>query len=143
MSVARSTPALYRDGLEQVFLTPRVFWTWMTEGILHAALVMFLPFMSWGSGDITKNGTTIGLWDYGTLVFLCVILVATLRLTVEVRLEKFSREAGQKNLPAFPDVRFSCLSAWIRYLHTSGLSSLYWWPPWRCGGCHGRSLRLW
>lgn len=81
---ARLTPELYRDGLESAFLTPRVFWTWMIEGIVHAALVMFLPFESWRRGDVVKDGTGVGLWDYGTLVFLCVILVATLRLTIEV-----------------------------------------------------------
>jgi hypothetical protein len=54
--VARTTPSLYRDGLERVFLNFEVFWTWMLEGIIHAVLVMFLPLYSFGSFVILDQG---------------------------------------------------------------------------------------
>jgi magnesium-transporting ATPase (P-type) len=82
--VARATPALYKDGLQRVFLNKEVFWGWMFEGMVHSVLVTFLPLYSMGYFNVLANGHTVGLWDYGTLVFLCVLLVASLRLSIEV-----------------------------------------------------------
>lgn len=84
--VARGTPALYRDGLERLFLNMHIFWGWMFEGIVHAVLVTFLPLYSTGTMQLMADGQVIGLWDYGTLVFFCIISVASLRLSMEVRL---------------------------------------------------------
>lgn len=82
--VALEIPALYRDGLERVFLNIRVFWLWMFEGILHACLVVFLPMAAYGYFNILADGENVGLWDLGSLVFLAVITVASLRIATEV-----------------------------------------------------------
>lgn len=83
--VARSTPVLYKDGLQRLFLNTRVFWGWMAEGIAHAVLVTFLPMASFGYFEILASGESVGIWDLGTIVFLSVTTVASLRIAAEVR----------------------------------------------------------
>lgn len=83
-AVALSTPALYRDGLEQAFLTTKSFWGWMLEGICHAVLVTFIPIYAFGFFNFVPGGESLSLWDMGTIVFLLVMTVASLRVAQEV-----------------------------------------------------------
>jgi magnesium-transporting ATPase (P-type) len=83
-AVARATPALYRDGLEHAFLSTRIFWGWMLEGIAHAALVTFIPIYAFGGFDFLPAGVNASIWDLGTIVFLGVMTVASLRIAQEV-----------------------------------------------------------
>ncbi len=82
--MARSTPALYRDGLEHAYLSARGFWGWMLEGIVHAVFVSFIPVYAYGGFDFLHLGQNISIWDLGTIVFLGVMTVASLRIAQEV-----------------------------------------------------------
>uniref|UniRef100_A0A7S2WGS7 Phospholipid-transporting ATPase n=1 Tax=Rhizochromulina marina TaxID=1034831 RepID=A0A7S2WGS7_9STRA len=82
-TVALAYPQLYKDGIERRFITHRIFWTWMIEGMLHGAIVMFVPLAAVGSFNIFENGQVMGLWEYGLLVMFLDVMVAQLRLGIE------------------------------------------------------------
>lgn len=83
-AVARAVPALYRDGLEHAYLSVLSFWGWMLEGVVHAVLVTFLPIYAFGHFTFLPEGKNSGIWDLGTIVFLAVMTVASLRIAQEV-----------------------------------------------------------
>ncbi|CAM9235606.1 unnamed protein product, partial [Discosporangium mesarthrocarpum] len=85
-NVALKYPTLYKDGMEGRILTRGVFWRWMGEGIAHAAIATFLPMGALGDGDVLPGGLSVGLWGYGLVVNLCVVLVAHGRLAMETKL---------------------------------------------------------
>ncbi|CAM9436840.1 unnamed protein product, partial [Scytosiphon promiscuus] len=84
--VVLAHPVLYQDGVQRVFLTPRIFWRWMGEGALHAAIVTFLPMAALGAGGVLPEGRGVGLWGLGLVVFFCVVVVANGRVAMENKL---------------------------------------------------------
>ncbi len=59
---------------------------WMFEGGVHAAIVTFLPMAALGTGAVLPQGRGVGLWGYGLVVFLCVVVVANGRVAMENKL---------------------------------------------------------
>ena len=84
--VVLARPAIYKDGIERVFITHAIFWRWMVEGMVSGALVFFVPILCGGSLNLVASGQTLGFWDLGMLVFFLVVVVVQARLGLEIAL---------------------------------------------------------
>eukprot|EP00741_Cyanophora_paradoxa_P010452 tig00000037_g10107.t1 len=75
-------PELYRPGQADTGFNLNVFWGWFTTAALHSLPIFFVPFLALRSA--TPDGTTVGMWTVGTVVFTCELLVVTLKLCLMV-----------------------------------------------------------
>ncbi len=83
---ALKTPSLYLDGIKHVHDSTKIFWTWMCEAGAHSLAVAFIPLLAIGKADILHDGQVGGLFDYGAVVFLCVMLAVNARLVFEFKM---------------------------------------------------------
>jgi phospholipid-translocating P-type ATPase (flippase) len=82
--VAISRPSIYRDGIERVFITHKIFWRWMMEGMYSGAVVFFIPVALFAHFNLIAKGQTIGFWELGMLIFFLDVVVVQLRLCLEI-----------------------------------------------------------
>ena len=79
-------PALYADGPGGAFFTPRKFWVWMLEALLHAAVCFGFSFAAFSDTDSSSaEGEMHGMWDVGTSVYMSTVVVVTMRLCLEAK----------------------------------------------------------
>ena len=77
-------PALYQIGRKTFSI--KIFWKWFFEGCIHAAICFFFPlFVLDDSTPGRQDGHTGGLWFVGTVMHLCVVIIANGRLMLETR----------------------------------------------------------
>jgi len=82
--VATVRPSIYRDGIDRVFITHKIFWRWMAEGMYSGAIVFFIPVAVAGTFDLVRGGQTLGFWDLGMLIFFLDVIVVQVRLAIEI-----------------------------------------------------------
>jgi len=83
-SVAIARPEIYRDGVERKFITHRIFWRWMAEGMFCGAVVFFVPLGCFASFNVVAGGQVMGFWDIGMLIFFLDVVVVQVRLALEI-----------------------------------------------------------
>lgn len=82
--VAMSHPSIYRDGIDRVFITHKIFWRWIFEGMYSGALIFFFPCLLLGGELLSPHGFVTGYWDFGFIVFTSNVAIVTIRLVLEV-----------------------------------------------------------
>jgi len=82
--VAIAKPQIYRDGIDRVFITNKIFWRWMIEGMYSSAMVFFVPLGAFGTFNLVSSGQVLGFWDFGMLIFFLDVIVVTVRLALEI-----------------------------------------------------------
>jgi len=85
-TMAFREPSLYR----RRFLDRRRFWAWMAEGFAQSFVCTMVPLLAlenWGGGGAVSSadGKSHGIWYLGAAIHFNVVVVATLRLCIEVR----------------------------------------------------------
>ena len=82
--VAIQYPEIFRDGIDRVFITHRIFWRWMIEGIASGAIAFFVSLGCFGMMTIVASGEVLGYYDFGMFVFTLVVVIVQIRLALEV-----------------------------------------------------------
>mmetsp|Transcript_4962 Transcript_4962/g.11926 ORF Transcript_4962/g.11926 Transcript_4962/m.11926 type:complete len:834 (+) Transcript_4962:908-3409(+) len=86
-STLENQPLAYRACITrgQLFST-RIFFVWIQQAMVHVALIFFIAFWALESSGIAfSDGKTLGLWTSSTVVYSVIVMVATFRLTLEMR----------------------------------------------------------
>ncbi|EGG15352.1 transmembrane protein [Cavenderia fasciculata] len=78
-------PQIYRRLQSSPLLTRRSFFLWIIAGIWHSLVVYFSVRFLFDNDIVNSNGLTAGIWSYGTLISTSSILIANLRMALEVR----------------------------------------------------------
>ena len=76
-------PRIYRFGQKHVFLTGRIFWGWTLNALFHSLLVYLLISNIWRGGSLDSGGQGFGLMDMGMVMYICVVIIVTLKLGLE------------------------------------------------------------
>lgn len=76
-------PQLYADGRLARGLNVRLFWSWTAGALLEAVAIFFVVVSVWRSPD-TEAGSTPYVFEFGTVLFSCVIAAVTLRVAAEM-----------------------------------------------------------
>lgn len=83
-ATALAFPKLYADGYRHTFLNVRVFAWWMLEATVASVLVVLLPAKLLPLAPWSGQGKDNDLWAMGTTQNFMVVLLANVRLLVEV-----------------------------------------------------------
>lgn len=75
----------YELGKENLLFTSGSFFTWIKIGIVHAAIVFFLPFFTLGNQILTPSGHPSNFWIASITSFTSIILLVTLKLCITIR----------------------------------------------------------
>ncbi|CAN0004343.1 unnamed protein product, partial [Ectocarpus sp. 4 AP-2014] len=72
-------PQLYVLGINDVFFNAKVFWSWISQAMVEAALITFVPLLllKGGPGD---DGTEVSYMFYGGTTFSLVVLLANSKI---------------------------------------------------------------
>lgn len=78
-SLSKKYPALYKEGIRNVFFKWRVVGTWACFSVYQS--LIFYHFVTISSaGGKNSSGKIFGLWDVSTMAFTCVVITVNLRL---------------------------------------------------------------
>ena len=77
-AAAELRPEVYRLGLRNRHFNDRIFWGWIAGCLWEAAAIFITSFAIVSGGG--RQGTDLGMWQFGALVFTQVVIVANLRL---------------------------------------------------------------
>ncbi|OQR92167.1 hypothetical protein ACHHYP_04009 [Achlya hypogyna] len=75
-------PTLYSS---QSFVNIRLFWVWIADASFSSLVVLFVHVGAFMYGPLSTNGLDEGLWDLGFIMNGIVVLIANLRLALEVK----------------------------------------------------------
>jgi len=75
-SSALSTPTLYTPGISNTYFNNKLFWQWLCEAIVEAAMITYLPFFFIRGTEANLTS----LWEYGTMCFITVVFTANLKI---------------------------------------------------------------
>ncbi|GAB5364788.1 hypothetical protein AAMO2058_001000500, partial [Amorphochlora amoebiformis] len=79
-------PLAYRACITrgQLFST-RIFFVWIQQAMVHTALIFFIAFWALEYDVIFPDGKVHGLWTTASVIYAVIVMVATFRLTLEMR----------------------------------------------------------
>lgn len=72
-------PAIYQEGIKNVFFTSTVFWTWMVHALLESTLMALLPMGLLVHSD-PENGMFNTFWEAGAMCLTAVVIVVNLKM---------------------------------------------------------------
>jgi phospholipid-transporting ATPase len=77
-------PHLYRVGPYRTHANKRTFAKWMLTGVWHSVCVFYIPYCAMaGTNLVHKDGVPSDLWLFGTVVYMAIMLVVSLKLVLE------------------------------------------------------------
>ena len=79
VSTCKRFPVLYRAGPQNALFNIKVFWGYITYGLIHSALCFYIPALGL-TGYTNDNGTTMNHWRISTISFCLVIHVVSIKL---------------------------------------------------------------
>ena len=74
-------PVLYRAGPKNILFNLKVFWIYVSYGIIHSILCFVIPAYSL-KGIVNENGNTFNNWRIATVSFSLVIHVVSMKLLI-------------------------------------------------------------
>eukprot|EP00026_Physarum_polycephalum_P001132 Phypoly_transcript_01133.p1 GENE.Phypoly_transcript_01133~~Phypoly_transcript_01133.p1 ORF type:complete len:1186 (+),score=224.50 Phypoly_transcript_01133:531-3560(+) len=77
-------PHLYKPGQDGKDFRWRSLWSWFVSAAYHASAIFFVTLMTYGTGVLEHDGTTLGLTVFGVICYTLVILVVNVRLCIEI-----------------------------------------------------------
>jgi len=78
-------PQLYVDGQKNTLFTPLQFLGWLGTSIYQSAIIFFFVMQAYSNSNTYSDGTISGLWDMGFVMYICVLIIVTLKLALESR----------------------------------------------------------
>ncbi|OQS06662.1 hypothetical protein THRCLA_01288, partial [Thraustotheca clavata] len=81
-NMSQSFPTLYSS---QEFVSIRLFWIWMGDASFSSLVVLFVHIGAFTYGPMARSGLDEGLWDLGFIMNGIVVLIANLRLALEIK----------------------------------------------------------
>ncbi|CAM9795377.1 unnamed protein product [Chrysoparadoxa australica] len=72
-------PQLYLKGIEDTWLTVRVFWSWMFQALVEGCFFTVIPLYAM-SGPARRGGQVDSLYEPGTATFSLVVLSVSLKM---------------------------------------------------------------
>mmetsp|Transcript_42587 Transcript_42587/g.97679 ORF Transcript_42587/g.97679 Transcript_42587/m.97679 type:complete len:1123 (+) Transcript_42587:130-3498(+) len=77
-------PELYKAGHDREYLKLRVSAIWLMQGLWHAIVCFWVPYLTLSNGNITSSdGKANDIWLCGSVTYLLVVCVANFRLLLE------------------------------------------------------------
>lgn len=77
-------PALYRETQKSAFFNHKIFWKWISNAILHSAILFWLPMFSYDTGVVWKSGANGDYLVVGNIVYSCVMVTVCLKAGLAV-----------------------------------------------------------
>jgi len=78
-----NNPVAYGSILRGAYFNERVFIEWVVTAFMHALIVFFVPYGALENSVSTGDGKTTGMWFFSTIIYICVVVVASLLLCLE------------------------------------------------------------
>ncbi|EGW31824.1 membrane-spanning Ca-ATPase [Spathaspora passalidarum NRRL Y-27907] len=69
-------PQLYQLGQQRKFFNVAVFWSWITNGFYHSAVIFLCSFLIYRYMNVLSTGLTADNWSWGTAVYTTCTLTA-------------------------------------------------------------------
>ena len=77
-------PQLYRVGPEKGHANTKIFYLWLATGFWHSLCVFYVPYLAMAGANIVNgDGIPSDLWLFGTIVYLCIVVVVNVKLLLE------------------------------------------------------------
>jgi magnesium-transporting ATPase (P-type) len=76
-------PQLYIDGQKNRLFKPFGFLMWIFSAIYQSLIIYFLIFYTYSNSNTFNNGENIGLYDFGLVIYICILITITLRIALE------------------------------------------------------------
>ena len=77
-AVVEQQPEVYKPGLTNTHFSDRIFWGWMGATVVDAIIIFGSAASVYAAGG--AQGSDLGMWQLGALVFTMVVVVANARL---------------------------------------------------------------
>ena len=75
----------YAIGRDNKLFTPGNFSIWVLIGLLHSALVFFIPLYASMNGILSESGQNSDFWSFSVTSFTCIILLVNVKLALSIR----------------------------------------------------------
>ena len=76
--VVAAHPKLYMDGVRNLSFNTKVFWSWISTGLLQSIFMCLMPFLIYETDSNT--GSTVSFWSPGALSYTAVIFMVNMKL---------------------------------------------------------------
>ena len=80
----KQMPILYWQGFKNTIFNKKNFLFWVFQGIFQAILIFFFNLLIFKQA-IESNGLDFGFWSFNTTIFTSIIIVADLKLALEIK----------------------------------------------------------
>eukprot|EP00794_Sanderia_malayensis_P006961 gene6961-7746_t len=77
-------PRLYKNSQNADLFNSKVFWIWIGTAIYHSILLYYLPKLSFRQDVAFSDGTVVGQWFFGCIVYTCVVIAVCLKAALEI-----------------------------------------------------------
>jgi phospholipid-transporting ATPase len=77
-------PRLYKNSQQSDLFNVKVFWIWIFTAIYHSILLFWLPKAVFAHDTSFDDGTVVGQWFVGNVVYSCVVITVCLKAALEL-----------------------------------------------------------
>eukprot|EP00026_Physarum_polycephalum_P000972 Phypoly_transcript_00973.p1 GENE.Phypoly_transcript_00973~~Phypoly_transcript_00973.p1 ORF type:complete len:1149 (+),score=209.12 Phypoly_transcript_00973:246-3692(+) len=78
-------PQLYQTGIRRYYYNYRVFWGWVVNALYHSFICYWFVELTFLNQQPYHDGRMMDLFSMGSVSFTCVVVVVTLKLSLETR----------------------------------------------------------
>jgi len=77
-------PRLYKNSQNADLFNTKIFWIWIFTAIYHSILLYYLPRESFKQDVAFQDGTVVGQWFFGCVVYTCVVITVCMKAGLEL-----------------------------------------------------------
>ncbi|XP_065059008.1 probable phospholipid-transporting ATPase IA isoform X2 [Rhopilema esculentum] len=77
-------PRLYKNSQNADLFNTKVFWIWIGAAIYHSIILYYLPREAFKQDIAFQDGTVVGQWFFGCVVYTCVVITVCLKAGLEL-----------------------------------------------------------
>ncbi|XP_066918904.1 probable phospholipid-transporting ATPase IA isoform X1 [Clytia hemisphaerica] len=77
-------PKLYKNSQQSDLFNVKVFWLWIGTAIMHSIILYYLPAYVFKFDTPFGDGSTVGQWFVGNVVYTCVVIAVCLKAAIEL-----------------------------------------------------------
>ncbi|OMJ80579.1 hypothetical protein SteCoe_19121 [Stentor coeruleus] len=85
-SLIKKIPTVYKVGMGNQLFTLSRFILWISNGILHAIIVFFIPLHASEVGIMDSDGKSFDQWSFSIASFSSIIIIVNLKLAINIKL---------------------------------------------------------
>lgn len=79
-------PTVYNVGLQNQLFTLSRFLLWLSNGILHAIIIFFIPLFASVEGILNDKGHNFDQWSFSISSFTSIIIIVNMKLAINTKL---------------------------------------------------------